>query len=145
MRLELRASVALTLLTAATHAAAAAVLWGFLPSPGGAGSAILVSVLGALAIRDRTLLWGKEAPACLELRRDGAVLVGLRNGTEFEGQVVARRYVSRWVVVLGLASARWGQRTILVARDMLAAGEFRHLRLWALWNALPATRLAHDA
>ena len=30
------------------------------------------------------------------------------------------------------------RRTILVTRDMLAAEEFRRLRLWALWGRLPA-------
>lgn len=50
-----------------------------------------------------------------------------------------RRYVSRWLVVIELIAPAPSGRTILVARDMLPASEFRHLRLWALWRALPQT------
>jgi hypothetical protein len=32
------------------------------------------------------------------------------------------------------------RRTLLVTGDMLAAEEFRRLRIWALWNRLPAAR-----
>lgn len=138
MRLDLRASPLLTLLAAAIHSAAAAIFWFFLPFPAGAMVAALVFVLGALAIWQRTLLRGATAMASLELKGESRLVARLRNRTEFGGQVSARRYVSRWLVVLDLAQAPWGRRTIFVARDMLPAGQFRHLRLWALWDALPA-------
>lgn len=149
MRLDLRASPLLTFLAAALHSAAATVLWFFLPPPAGALAAVLVVALAALALRQRTLLWATTAPVSLELKREGRLVARLRNRTELEGQVSARRYVSRWLVVLDLAQAPWGRRTILIARDMLPAGQFRHLRLWALWDAQPAARpaanLAQDA
>ncbi len=142
LRLELRASPVLALLAAAAHCAAAVVLWAFLPTPMGAMAAMLVFVLAVYAIRDRAMLSADTAWVRIELGREGGVHAISRNGEEFRGQVAARRYVSRWLVVLPLSGARWGRSTILIARDMLAAGDFRHLRLWALWNALPAPRAA---
>jgi hypothetical protein len=142
LRLNLRASPVLTLLTAAMHCAAAAILLAVLPSPAGVIAAILLVVLGVLAVRERTLLMAARSPSGLVLNRDGGVSLGLRNGDELSGQVAARRYVSRWLVVFCIEAPPRGRRTILIVRDMLPAGEFRHLRLWALWNALPAPRPA---
>jgi hypothetical protein len=140
LRLELRASPVLTLLTLAIHGLAMAIAWVVLaPLPG----ACAVALLGALAIaalRERTLLRGGSAPAVLELKGDGSLSIRLRGGSEIGGLPAPRRYVSRWLVVFDLAQSARTHRTILVARDMLPAGEFRHLRLWALWNALPAAR-----
>ena len=142
MRLDLRASPLLTLLAAAVHAAAAAVFWSFLPPPAGSLAAVLVLVLAVFSIRRQTLLLGKTSPVFLQLGKKGRLHAGLRDRTGIDCQVSARRYVSRWLVVLALPEAPWGQRTILVARDMLPAGQFRYLRLWALWDALPAARPA---
>lgn len=142
MRLELRASPVLAVLAAVAHGAAAAVLWTYLPPQPGAAASFLVIVLAVYAIRDRALLCAETSWVRLELGREGAVRAIARNGEEFRGQVAARRYVSRWLVVLPLGGASWGRSTILVAHDMLAEGDFRHLRLWALWNALPASRAA---
>ena len=142
MRLELRASPVLTVLTGAVHLAAAAILWVTLPHPLGVCAGALTIILSVVAIRNRTLLSGAAAAISLELRGDGGVLVALRSGREIEGQVAARRYVSRWLVVMTLERAPWGHRTLLIARDMLPAGEFRHLRLWALWDAIPARQAA---
>ena len=142
LQLTLRASPILTLLTAALHCAAAAVLIAGLPSPAGIIAAILLIVLGTLAVRERTLLTAARAPASLVISRGGGISLALRDGQEFNGQVCARRYVSRWLVVLAIEAPSRGRRTILIARDMLAAGEFRRLKLWALWNALPVPRAA---
>lgn len=148
MRLELRASPVLTTLTAAVHLAAAGVLWASLPLEAGIPAAGLVVILSIVAIRNRTLLSGAVSVIALELGRDGQVVGTLRGGRRIEGQVAARRYVNRWLVVLVLEHAPRGHRTVLIARDMLEAGEFRQLRLWALWDALPARPtacLAQDA
>ena len=138
MRLELRASPALTTLTAAVHLAAGAILWAALPHPAGVFAAGLAMLLSVMAMRSRTLLWGSSAIFALELGRDRQLVATLRNGQEIRVQVAARRYVSRWMVVLFLERAPRAHRTVLIARDMLPDGEFRHLRLWALWDALPA-------
>jgi hypothetical protein len=78
------------------------------------------------------------APCAMELGRGASLLVRLRGGGEITGHASPRRYVSRWLVVLHLTQPGRGRRTILVARDMLPAGKFRHIRLWALWDAVPA-------
>ena len=138
MRLELRASPVLTLLTLAIHGLAMAVVWSALaPLPGVCAVAVL-SVLAVVALRERTLLRAPNAPSVLELKGDGSLVVRLRGGREIGGMAAPRRYVSRWLVVFDLILPAHAHRTILVARDMLPPREFRHLRLWALWNALPA-------
>ncbi len=142
MRLTLRASPILTLATACVHAVAAAIFWLYLPQPAGACAATLTIILAILAIKDRTLLRGALAPVLLNLERGGLLIVRLRDGTELKSQVSARRYVNRWLVALRLEKARMGQGSILVARDMLSAADFRRLRLWALWDALPGERSA---
>ncbi len=145
MRLDLRASPILTLVAAALHAAAAAVFWSLLPPPAGILAAALVMVLAAFSIRHHTLLSGTASPVFLQLGKNGRLHAGLRDRTGFDCQVSARRYVSRWLVVLDLPDAPWGRRTILVARDMLPAGQFRYLCLWALWDALPSAHPARHA
>jgi len=138
LRVELRPSRTLTFLTIGVHGAAGAVLLAVLPPAAGLCGAFLLAVLATASVRERTLLRARGAPLTLALGRDAGLLVGLRGGTELNGSASSRRYVSRWLVVLELVQADGKRRTILVARDMLAAGEFRHLRLWALWDALPA-------
>lgn len=138
LRVELRASPVLTLLTLGVHGAAAAVLLAVLPLPAGLSGAFLLAALAVALVRERSLLRAQDAPIGLELGRDAGLLVRLRDGTELRGTASARRYVSRWLVVLELVRPDATRRTILVARDMLPAGEFRHMRLWALWDAIPA-------
>ena len=138
LRLELRASPVLTLLTLAIHGLAMAALWSVLaPAPGICALAVL-SALAVIALRERTLLKAASAPCVLELKGDGSLSIRLRSGREIGGKPAPRRYVTRWLVVFDLTLPSRAHRTILVARDMLPAGQFRHLRLWALWNALPA-------
>ena len=135
----------MTFLTAALHAAAAASLLAVLPALPGAAAAILLAVLAAVMVRDRTLLRGPDSVAALEVRRDGSLVIRQRDGTLLPGLPSARRYVSRWLVVLVLGLPSGGTRTILVARDMLGAESFRRLRLWTLWNALPVPAAAASA
>jgi hypothetical protein len=138
LRLELRASPALTVLTLAVHGLAMAILWSTLALLPGVCAVALLAVLAVIALRERTLLRAANAPSVLELKGDGSLSIRLRGGREIGGVPAPRRYVSRWLVVFDLVLPPRAHRTILVARDMLAPGEFRHLRLWALWSALPA-------
>lgn len=145
LRLKLRASPALTLLTLAIHGLAMAALWSALaPVPGICAIAVLAA-LAVIALRERTLLRAASAPSVLELKGDGSLSIRLRGGSEIGGIPAPRRYVTRWLVVFDLALPARAHRTILVARDMLPAGEFRRLRLWALWSALPAAYPAGNA
>ncbi|MBS0338230.1 MAG: hypothetical protein JSS40_15775 [Proteobacteria bacterium] len=138
MRVELRASPYLALFTLGVHGGAAAILLALLPPPAGLGGAFLLAILAGFSVRRQALLWAPEAPVGLELGRDASLLVRLRDGTELHGKASGRRYVNRWLVVLDLVRPGAKRRTILVAGDMLPAGEFRHMRLWALWDAIPA-------
>ena len=125
-------------MAAGVHAAAAAVLLYFLPPFPGLCVAALIAALAAIVVRRSALLSGPDAVRVLFLGRESGLVAGLGDGRQVSGVAHERRFVSRWLVVLVLAGPGVPRRTILVARDMLAAGEFRHLRLWALWGALPA-------
>jgi hypothetical protein len=129
LRLELSPSPVLAALIGG--AAALAVV----PGPAGVLLGCALLALGSAAAWSRALLRAKNSVRTLEL--DGAVLtVGLASGARLPAEVGERRYVSRLLVTLPLrAEAR---RTLLVSRDMLGAGAFRALRLWALWGKLPA-------
>lgn len=138
LRLRLRASLVLTLLTLAAHAAAALTLLALLPLAEGLCAAGLLVALGAIALWERTLLRSARAVFALEVGGEGGLAVWLRDGRRICAISINRRYVSRWMVVLELARHSALRRTILLSRDMLPAEDFRQLRLWALWNALPA-------
>lgn len=142
LRVELRASPVLTLLTITACASAAGVLFWVLPLPAGAACGLLLAWAGFRAVKEQALLNSGNSPHVLELGQDAEVTLRLRCGTQLRGHATERRYVSRWLVVLTLAGPGVMQRTILVARDMLAAGKFRHLRLWALWGCVPESARA---
>ena len=140
LRLQLRASPLLTCLALAVHGAVIAILWINLGLMAGICAVVAVSLLATVALRERTLLSAATAPSELNLSGDGSLSIRLRDGAEVSGLPGARRYVSRWLVVFDLERGSRARRTVLVARDMLADGEFRRLRLWALWNAIPPGR-----
>jgi hypothetical protein len=135
----------LTLLTIAVHGAGALIAWSALPGFAGAALAVLVCLVGVFAARDRALLSSRDAPTAIELNRDGSLSIVTRSGAEAAVEPAERRYVTRWLVVLKLQRPAQPARTLVVARDMLPAGQFRHLRLWALWKALPVLRPAPSA
>jgi hypothetical protein len=127
----------MTALVIAVHGVAAAVLALALPPVAGLAVACLLALSSGLAVRRDTLLVTGDAPSSLELGVDREVVAHLRGGSALRG-VAPRSYVSRWLVVLDLVRPDASRRTILVARDMLPAREFRLLRLWALWGGVPA-------
>ena len=114
------------------HLAAATCLAAVLPAAAGAGAAALVILLGAVTAWDRALLRGRGSTRALELREDNSVVVVLGNGRRLPGTVHPRRNVSRWWVTLPVRGA--SRRIVVVARDMLPPGDFRLLRMWALWG-----------
>lgn len=144
LRVELRGSAALTGLVLVVHAAAGWVLAVVLPAAAATLALGLLVFLAITAVREKTLNAAPHAPAALYLGYDGALTLRLRDGREAASVVSARRYVGRWLVVLGLERRAGGQRTILVARDMLAPQTFRLLRLWAVWGTLPRCRAPRD-
>jgi hypothetical protein len=97
----------------------------------GAALAIALLALGIAAAWSRALLRSSTAVHAMEIGGSQPVF-HLANGDSFAAEVGARRYVTRYLVVLPL-----GRRTLLITADMLGAQEFRRLRIWALWNRLP--------
>jgi hypothetical protein len=133
-RLELARSWNLAAGILAAHAAAAGSILTFMQGwPGLALAAALVA-LGMAAAWARALHGARASVRAIELAGSEIVLE-LRDGRRAPVELGASPHVSRLMVAL--AVRRPVRRTILVTRDMLPAGEFRRLRLWALWGKLP--------
>jgi hypothetical protein len=125
------------------HALAAACIALVLPGAWGAALAALVAALGVATAWDRALLRSARSVRSVELYAGGLAVLGLADGSRLEGPVAARRNVSHWWVTLPLV--RRPRRTLLVARDMLSAGDFRRLRIWALWGRVPGVAAPQPA
>jgi len=115
----------------ALHAAAGASAFLVMGGLAGAALAAALLALGLAAAWSRALLGSARSVRALEIAGEALVLE-LRNGERIAAAPPARCYVSRLAVVLPLG------RTVLVAADMLSPAEFRRLRIWALWQKLPA-------
>ena len=132
--LRLSPSPRFAALIVAVHCAAAAAAWAALRGPAGAALAAGLVALGLAAAWSRALLRSGTAVRSVELGADGVVLQRA-DGSRLASAAAKRQYVSRFAVALVLAGPR--RRTIFVTRDMLDAGAFRALRLWALWGRVP--------
>ncbi|MGH8741935.1 MAG: hypothetical protein ACREUN_13540 [Burkholderiales bacterium] len=99
--------------------------------PAGAALGAMLAALGLAAAWSRALLGSRRSVRALEI--DGAsVVLELAGGQRTAAAHPGRCYVSRLAVVLPLSKA------VLISADMLGPQEFRRLRLWALWQKLPA-------
>jgi hypothetical protein len=132
LRLELRASRAMAAIILLVHLAGAACLAAVLPGAAGAGAGLLVFLLGGVVAWDRALLRGRGSVRGVELGDAAAAVFELADGRRLAGTVAARRNVNRWWVTLPLQGE--SKRIVVVTRDMLPAGDFRRLRIWALWG-----------
>ena len=132
MRLRFRPSYPLAAAIVAAHAVAAAAVLFLLRDAYGVALGAALLALGLAAAWTRALLRGDAAVTALDISAEEAACE-LGNGARIPLAVARRRYVSRLLVALPL-----GRRTLLVTADMLAASEFRRLRVWALWGRLPA-------
>ena len=131
MRLELRPSRRFAAAIVAAHAAAAASAAFLVRDGWGIALAAALLALGAAAAWSRALLRGRDAARAIELSGEEGRL-HLAGGQVLPVAAAKRRYVGRLFVTLPARG-----RTLLVSADMLAPGEFRRLRLWALWGRLP--------
>jgi hypothetical protein len=130
LRLVLSPSPALAAIIVALHGAAAACAFFVAGGLAGAALGVLLLLLGAAAAWSRALLGSRRSARALEI--DGEALVlELADGERIAAAHPGRCYVSRLAVILPLRTP------LLVSADMLDAGEFRRLRLWALWRKLP--------
>ena len=134
VRLELAPSPALAASLFAAHALAAAAAWLVVPGMPGAALAAGLLCLGLASAWSRALLRAARSLKAIEIDGEHTAFV-LANGERLAPPRAGRRYVTRHVVAVSLAGL-FG-RTLLMTADMLPAGEFRRLRIWALWNRLP--------
>ena len=134
LRLHLSPSYRLAALIVGLHVLAGGCVYAV--SGGGAGMALaaLTIALGGAAAWDRALLRSARSPRTVELRAGGPSQVEHSSGTRCTVGDGPRR-VNRFWVTLPLQDP--SRRALLVAADMLEPGEFRLLRLWALWGRLP--------
>jgi hypothetical protein len=140
LRLELKPSPALAAAIVAAHAAAAVAAYVAVPGPMTAVLSALLLVLGIATAWSRALLAASASIKAMEVGGAQAS-VELASGERFAAEVAPRRYVTRYLVALPLRAP--SRRTLLVTADMLDPEEFRRLRIWALWNRLPSTRLSN--
>jgi len=132
LRLELRASRVMAAVILLAHLSAGGCLAAVFPGAAGVGAGLLVLLLGAVVTWDRALLRARSSVRRLELRSGAAALLELADGRQVGGVVAGRRNVNRWWVTLPLQGGPG--RIVVVTRDMLPAGDFRRLRIWALWG-----------
>ena len=136
LRLELRPSRPLAAAIVAAHAAAAGAAYIAIPGAMTALLSLLLLVLGMATAWSRALLAARASIKVMEIGA-GQPIIELASGERFAAEVASRRYVTRYLVALPLRGP--SRRTLLVTADMLTPEEFRRLRIWALWNRLPAT------
>ena len=139
LRLELKPSPALAALIIVAHGAAAMAAYVAVPGAMAALLAAMLMILGIAAAWSRALLRNPGSVRALEIGA-GQPIVELADGERFAAEVAPRHYVSRFLVILPLVSP--SRRTLLVTGDMLKPEEFRRLRIWTLWNRLPAEKRA---
>ena len=121
----------------AAHGAAAVAVCLVMRGWAAAGLAMALFLLGAAAAWSRALLRSPSSVRAIQVGGEQPVFE-LATGESLSATVGDRRYVTRFVVALPLGSPL--SRTLLVTADMLGPGEFRRLRLWALWSRLPVER-----
>ena len=123
---------------------AAACLFVVLPLAPGIGVAALLFALGLATARDRAWLAGRNAVRAIEISGPEQVTLETAEGVRRHASVGPRKIVNRLFVSIPVRTSM--RRTILVTADMLGGGEFRALRMWALWGQVPgAMRLARPA
>ena len=142
VRFELSPSPLLAALIVAAHLVAAVAAYSMLRGWAAAGLAMAIFLLGAAAAWSRALLRSRGSVRAIQLGGEVPVFE-LAGGESLSAAVGRRRYVTRFVVCLPLASPLG--RTLLVTADMLGPREFRRLRLWALWGRLPGVAPAQLA
>ena len=108
--------------------------------PGIAGTLLGVALfaLGLAAAWSRALLRSPASVRAIEIAAQSLTL-GLADGAMVPAEAAERRYVTRFVVALPLRRPR---RTVLIISGMMAAEDFRRLRIWALWGKLPGVAAA---
>jgi hypothetical protein len=142
IRFELAPSPALATALVVAHGLAGLAAWMVLSNFLGALLACGLVALGVAAAWSRALLRAPRSLRAVEIEA-GRATFELASGARLAAPAEGRRYVTRRVLAVplgGEAGSTHGVlgRTALVTADMLRPGEFRRLRIWALWNRQPA-------
>lgn len=143
LRVDLKPSHRFAAAVVAVHCAAGACAGVLLANPAGFILGALMACLGVAAALDRALLLGKRSLRALSMEGKDQLTLELANSELVPLRVGARRYVSRFLVVLPDAVSM--RRTIVIAGGMLEPESFRALRLWALWGQVPQSAPAQAA
>jgi hypothetical protein len=134
VRLEITPSKAFAAVILCLHLAAAACAALVVPGAAGAALGILLLALGAASAWQHALLRGARSQQAFEILASGEGRVILKNCELVPARPVGGIGISRYWVALRTGA---GYRDLLVTRNMLSAGDFRLLRLWARWGRLP--------
>jgi hypothetical protein len=135
IRLQLSPSHWLAVAILGANGLAAACLFAVLPFAPGIGAGTLLLALGLATARDRAWLAGRSAVRAIELSGSEQITLETADGKRQQAPVGARRFVNRLFVSIPVRISM--RRTILVTADMLDEGQFRALRVWALWGRVP--------
>jgi hypothetical protein len=145
VKLAIRSSRLLGTALWVAHGAAVAVLWAAVlpPALAATGTAALAMSL-AWSLRSKAALRGATAIVALELRDDGTVAMGTRDGRWSEASVAGSTFVAAWFAAIHLRpdGARRG-RSVLLLPDNVDHEDFRRARVWLRWKsgAAPEVRL----
>lgn len=135
LRLELVPSPRFAAAILGANAAGTACLMMVLPLAPGLVAGALLLALGVVTARDRAWLAGREAVRALEISGMEQITLETADGDRHQVPVGPRRIVNRLFVSIPVKLSM--RRTILITADMLDQGDFRALRLWALWGRVP--------
>lgn len=135
IRLQLSPSPRLAAAILGANGVAAACLLVVLPLAPGVLAGTLLLALGLAVARDRAWLAGRNAVRAIELSGTDQITLEMADGERRQALVGPRRTVNRLLVSIPVRLSM--RRTILVTADMLDDGQFRALRVWALWGRVP--------
>lgn len=133
LSLKPRAPLSLSLIVGALHAFAAVAILLSVPASW-SWLAMLPVLVSSVA------MFTRERPGTLAFGADGALWLEFPDGG-LAGTVGARRYVSRYLVILPWRHPAGHCLHLVLVPDMFEPDAFRRIRLWALWgrvgNAAP--------
>ncbi len=113
--------------------------WAGLPAPAASALAIAIVAHGAWSVWRVGRLRSPQSIIGIELQADAGCTLIARNGVRFDGAVAGSTVLLGFLVVLAVAAAAGhATRHAIVVRDMLAADDFRRLRVALKWGGAQA-------
>ncbi len=138
-KIRINPSPRLAVVLCIVHVAAGTAIW-LAPVPRWLQAALTVALAASLvwALSRKAALHAAEAIVAVEVTDDGAMSFQTRTGAWHECELLGSSYVSPRLTILNLKpqGARRTRHVVLVP-DNVDAGDFRRLRTWLRWAALP--------